>query len=85
MSASKSGADVVVFSDNDMLANVTFAAPGADGTRTGTYFEGSNIYVYIRGTSDEDGDWWRPNTVWDTRVSRSMRRRGVLVNAHFDS
>lgn len=46
----------------------------------GTYFEGSNIIVYIRGTDDDEGEWWKkaPHE-W------SAKHHGVLVNAHFDS
>lgn len=54
------------------------------GAQTGNaaYFEGTNIIVYIRGTLDEEGDWWK---------KRASHRRlpigqgGVLVNAHYDS
>ena len=75
LTPSKSGSDVVVF--NDMLSNVTFKG-GMNPPSVGTHFQGSNLYVYIRGTEDEQGDWWKTN-------AKSMRKRLVLVNAHFDS
>ena len=43
-----------------------------------TYFEGENIMVYIRGSEDEEGDWWQHNTTY-------KGIGGVLVNAHYDS
>ena len=48
---------------NDLLSNYTSTALtkiGVSGRRAGisTYFEGNNIIVYIRGTEDEEGDWW---------------------------
>ena len=43
------------------------------------YFEGTNIIVYIRGSEDEDGDWWK-------NVNKKPQRLGgVLINAHYDS
>ncbi|KAG9252957.1 putative zinc metalloprotease [Emericellopsis atlantica] len=49
--------------------------------RRGTYFEGSNFYIYIRGTEDADGDWWAK----DSSSSKAQKPGGVLVNCHFDS
>ena len=48
-----------------------------------TYFEGNNIIVYVRGSEDEDGDWW--NTKSYNAASKTIGKGGVLVNAHFDS
>ena len=46
----------------------------------GTYFEGTNVIVYIRGTEDDEGKWWKkPASEW------SPNHHGVLVNAHYDS
>lgn len=46
----------------------------------GTYFEGTNVIVYIRGTDDDEGEWWKkPAGQWSTS------HHGVLVNAHYDS
>ena len=46
----------------------------------GTYFEGTNVIVYIRGTEDDEGAWWKkPAIEW------SPTHHGVLVNAHYDS
>lgn len=81
------GMDVVVFDDNE--ANFTMTASyGILGARpgekrppgTGTYFEGTNVYVYIRGKQDADGDWWT-----DSKYTDKHHSGGVLVNAHYDS
>lgn len=46
------------------------------------YFEGTNILVYIRGTSDDPGAWWKGADVHNTR----RNEKGLtLVNAHYDS
>lgn len=72
---------------NDLVANYTSTALtsiGVSGRRAGisTYFEGSNIIVYIRGTEDEEGEWWNSAS----HRSGSMHGKGgVMVNAHFDS
>jgi len=47
------------------------------------YFEGSNIIVYIRGTEDEEGDWWKHEVA--AQGKKVPGKGGVLVNAHFDS
>lgn len=74
---------MTVFDDN--LANVTWATDiGMLGDHTagvGTYFEGTNKLVYIRGTEDEEGEWWKSGKN-DVRV---IGKGGVLVNAHYDS
>jgi hypothetical protein len=81
------GHGVTVF--NDLLSNVTVSfggLPGSrkDGAETGNaaYFEGTNIIVYIRGTLDEEGEWWNKR-----RSNRKLPigKGGVLVNAHYDS
>lgn len=71
---------------NDLLSNYTSTALtkiGVGGRRAGisTYFEGNNIIVYIRGTEDEEGDWWT-STPYTAKTHGSG---GVMVNAHFDS
>ncbi|PMD20349.1 putative zinc metalloprotease [Hyaloscypha hepaticicola] len=76
---------VVIF--NDLVANYTGSAltkPGEAGRRLGisTYFEGSNIIVYIRGTEDEEGEWWK-STPASTKALHG--KGGIMVNAHFDS
>jgi hypothetical protein len=46
------------------------------------YFEGTNVYVYIRGSEDDDGPWWRTQNVGHSGRSGN----GVtMVNAHYDS
>jgi hypothetical protein len=57
-------------------------APQKTSWAQAAYFEGSNCLVYIRGTDDEDGDWWMSGRVHGTRV---IGKGGTMVNAHFDS
>ena len=73
---------------NDLQSNITFSSLGAigsanQGRRPGQsiYFEGTNIIVYIRGTEDEEGEWWNSNS-FDSETS--PKKGGVLVNAHYD-
>lgn len=71
---------VVVF--DDQLSNYTMVRSGGFPAATpGTYFEGSNIFIYIRGTDDPEGDWWRTESSYD----KTHRTGGVLVNCHLDS
>jgi len=72
---------------NDLVANYTSTALtsiGVSGRRAGisTYFEGSNVIVYIRGTEDEEGEWWK---LQSHRSGVTHGKGGVMVNAHFDS
>ncbi|PBP19295.1 Peptidase family M28 family [Diplocarpon rosae] len=72
---------------NDIVSNYTtnaLTSIGVSGRRLGisTYFEGSNIIVYIRGTEDEEEDWWKPLPPYTHRLHG---KGGVMVNAHFDS
>ncbi|KAK2629097.1 hypothetical protein QTJ16_002200 [Diplocarpon rosae] len=72
---------------NDLVSNYTtnaLTSIGVSGRRLGisTYFEGSNIIVYIRGTEDEEEDWWKPLPPYTHRLHG---KGGVMVNAHFDS
>ncbi|KAK8100226.1 peptidase family M28 family [Apiospora kogelbergensis] len=71
-------APVVVF--NDMTSNLTFSAASGvalTSPSVSTYFEGTNIIVYVRGSQDDEGDWWR-------RGSKPSSG-GAMVNAHYDS
>ena len=64
--------DVFIF--DDLTSNLT----SIDG-RTGVYFEGTNVLVYIRGWEDNKDNWWEvPGKV-------PAGKGGVLVNAHYDS
>jgi hypothetical protein len=47
----------------------------------GTYFEGNNFYVYIHGSEDPEGEWWKT----DSDYKKAHSKGGVLVNCHFDS
>lgn len=51
------------------------------GTWLGQYFEGNNYYVYIHGTDDPEGEWWRD----ESKYKKFHGQGGVLVNCHFDS
>ncbi|KAL8937055.1 MAG: hypothetical protein Q9211_003876 [Gyalolechia sp. 1 TL-2023] len=73
----------VVFSD--VTSNVTFSSEGKKNDSTSdrepgvsVYFEGTNIFVYIRGSEDGDQDWWSTG-------QQPPEKGGVLVNAHYDS
>lgn len=61
-----------VFID-DRSSNITFPDPRPYIT----YFEGDNLMVYIRGTADPTGRFWRDPNSPDAHL--------VLVNAHYDS
>ncbi|KAF4626090.1 hypothetical protein G7Y89_g12071 [Cudoniella acicularis] len=81
----KASTAATIFSDT--VANYTSTALtsiGVSGRRAGisTYFEGSNIIVYIRGSEDEEGEWWKSDAV---SSARTHGKGGVMVNAHFDS
>ena len=74
---------------NDLLSNVTCLYGGVTATASAskaqgiaTYFEGTNVIVYIRGTLDEDGEWWKSV---NADSSKPIGQGGVLVNAHYDS
>ena len=87
LSATAASTDAVVF--DDMLSNISFTTSYARGRRAGLYFEGSNVYVYIRGTRDVPGSWWE-RTAGDAspeaaEAIAAMKKQIVLVNAHFDS
>jgi hypothetical protein len=67
---------------------VTFSALGSIGSaglgrRPGqsVYFEGTNIIVYIRGTEDDEVEWWKAD---DLSTEKSLKKGGVLINAHYD-
>jgi hypothetical protein len=83
VSTTSDQATAVLFSD--MTSNITFsvqgplrASPSSREPGIGAYFEGTNIIVYIRGSEDDDGDWW-------TVPKRTPGKGGVLVSAHYDS
>lgn len=67
---------------DDQVSNFTRVQEYSRWVKTdGTYFEGNNYYVYIRGLEDPEGDWWTS----ETGSERLRRTGGVLVNCHFDS
>jgi hypothetical protein len=77
---------VTVF--NDLQSNVTCSALGSIGSDgkgrlpgQSVYFEGTNIIVYIRGTEDEEGEWWKSSL----HLRNTHGQGGILVNAHYDS
>ncbi|KAI0834730.1 hypothetical protein F5Y06DRAFT_150772 [Hypoxylon sp. FL0890] len=72
---------VVVLADNVSnitTANILFGATSP----AATYFEGTNIVVYIRGKDDPQGQWWENGAVYSDKV---IGKGGVLMNAHYDS
>ncbi|UNI14171.1 hypothetical protein JDV02_000830 [Purpureocillium takamizusanense] len=54
---------------------------GSGSTWTAQYFEGSNIYVYIRGKQDPEGNFWNRQNLDKPSINPGM----VLVNCHLDS
>ncbi|KAI1375126.1 peptidase family M28 family [Hypoxylon crocopeplum] len=72
---------MVVFADdvsNITTANAVFGASSS----VGTYFEATNVLVYIRGKDDPQGRWWEDDTVYSDKI---IGKGGVLMNAHYDS
>lgn len=69
--------DVFVF--DDRLSNNT----AAYGLRS-TYFEGTNIIVYVQGSEDDRSHWWDPASR-NHAPGPHHDKRGVMVNAHYDS
>jgi hypothetical protein len=74
-----SSSSVVVF--DDRISNFTMVREGGFSASSATYFEGNNFYIYIRGSEDPEGDWWRTKSSYD----KTHRTGGVLVNCHLDS
>jgi hypothetical protein len=64
---------------DDTSTNITVA----ESSGVGTYFEGANIIVYIRGKDDPSGQWWEDSTMMYT--DKVIGKGGVLMNAHYDS
>jgi hypothetical protein len=73
---------VVIFDDTTTNVTTHLARAGAE-TGTGTYFEGANIMVYIRGTDDPPGSWWEDGS--RVYADKIIGKGGVLMNAHYDS
>ncbi|KAJ6441330.1 cyanamide hydratase [Purpureocillium lavendulum] len=65
---------------DDRVSNVTYTYEGRYSW-VGQYFEGSNVYVYIHGKEDPEGEWW----LTQEGIKASRHTGGVLVNCHFDS
>ncbi|KAM3542069.1 hypothetical protein ARSEF1564_005025 [Beauveria bassiana] len=71
---------------DDQVSNATFITENtvkgrkAD-TQSGQYFEGTNLYAYIRGKEDPEGEWWSSDDAAETFRGKG----GVLVNCHYDS
>lgn len=67
---------------NDLQSNVTCSALNRGGLPgQSVYFEGTNIIVYIRGTEDEEGEWWKSAQ----NLRNTHGQGGILVSAHYDS
>lgn len=77
----RSSPRVVVF--DDLVSNATFTSSRLD--RESVYFEGTNIVIYVQGSEDDRNlQWWNPHHE-DYNKSILIAKRGVLVNAHYDS
>lgn len=81
--------DVTVF--NDVVSNLTQSmdqsrvgsnAPSRANGGIAAYYEGTNIMVYIRGTDDEEGEWWKRRK---PKGRKLIGKGGTLINAHYDS
>ncbi|KAL7625000.1 hypothetical protein AAE478_004214 [Parahypoxylon ruwenzoriense] len=72
---------VVVFEDNASNITTGNSIFGAS-IPVGTYFEGTNILVYIRGKDDPPGRWWEDANAYSDKI---IGKGGVLMNAHYDS
>ncbi|KAI0159862.1 peptidase family M28 family [Hypoxylon sp. FL1284] len=72
---------IVVIADNASNITTGDSIFGAS-TPVGTYFEGTNIIVYIRGKDDPRGHWWEDGYALSDKV---VGKGGVLINAHYDS
>ena len=70
-----------VYVFNDISSNLSLSFPASTPTASGVsiYFEGTNIIVYIRGSEDDQSDWWKEGN------GKPTGDGGVLVNAHYDS
>ncbi|KAK6611904.1 peptidase family m28 family [Botrytis cinerea] len=84
--ARKESPAVTVF--NDLRSNYSsnaLTSIGVKGRKLGisTYFEGNNIICYVRGSDDEEGEWWKTGSV--NSKGKVHGKGGVMVNAHFDS
>ncbi|KAG8534054.1 uncharacterized protein KY384_000897 [Bacidia gigantensis] len=75
--SSEEAVPVTIFSD--IISNISDAV-NTSSTRSGysTYFEGTNIIVYIRGSEDDPADGWM-------HQQKAPGQGGVLVSAHYDS
>lgn len=80
-------AGVTIFDDQHSNVTWTYDASKQLGARlgpshwSGHYFEGNNLYVYIHGKEDPEGDWWKTQSDY----KKAHGKGGVLVNCHFDS
>ena len=74
---------------DDQTANITYTYDESRRISTklgpthysGIYFEGNNFYVYIHGSEDPEGEWWKT----ESDYKKAHSKGGVLVNCHFDS
>lgn len=66
---------------DDQVSNLTSSTSSVASLTSGisVYFEGTNIITYIRGSKDDEKEWWKEE---DGKPSKAQ---GVLVNAHYDS
>ncbi|MCJ1353123.1 MAG: hypothetical protein MMC33_003108 [Icmadophila ericetorum] len=72
-------ADPFVYVFNDMTSDVTSSTSFFGSAGLSVYFEGTNIIIYIRGTEDDQRNWW------EYHHEKPQGKGGVLVNSHYDS
>lgn len=82
--ASTSAEAPAIFVFDDIHTNLTFSSEGIATTAVTTggisvYFESTNVFVYVRGSQDDQSEWW------NKKDGKPSGKGGVLVNAHYDS
>ncbi|KAJ9658181.1 hypothetical protein H2198_003886 [Neophaeococcomyces mojaviensis] len=75
------GSSTPVYVFDDQVSNLTSSTSSVSKQTGGisVYFEGTNIITYIRGKEDDKTEWWKKED------GKPAERRGVMVNAHYDS
>ena len=69
-----------VYVFDDQVSNITFSTGNRLGSNgVSAHFESTNIVVYIRGSEDDQREWWSDDG------GEPNGKGGVLVNAHYDS
>lgn len=71
----------VAYIFDDQVSNLTSSTSSVASLTSGisVYFEGTNIITYIRGSKDDENEWWKEEG------GKPSKAQGILVNAHYDS